>query len=118
MAVYRGSLGIHFNGGGEDLAAEEHDTFHYRQGLEIERYCFFDIGDCVFQTGALGLATPQARDTKRRTRARLSRSRRLPCSHVASLALVTDVHAQACIDASKRMHEPQRFTDLGAGSRF
>jgi hypothetical protein len=34
-AVYRGSLGIHLNGSGEDLTAEEHIALVGRQRLQV-----------------------------------------------------------------------------------
>jgi hypothetical protein len=44
-AVHRGSLGIHFDGSRENLAAEEDVALVHRQSLKIQLDCFFDIGN-------------------------------------------------------------------------
>src|SRR4051812_24704971 len=60
-AVHRGSLGIHLNGGREDLAAEEKMPFVSGQGFEVQFDGFFDVRDRFFKRVALRVTPLQFR---------------------------------------------------------
>ena len=60
-AVQRGSLGIHLDSGGQDLAAEQHVAFIDGQGFKVKLDGLLDIRDCLLKRASLGLATFQLR---------------------------------------------------------
>jgi len=54
-----GSLGIHFNGGGQNLPAEENIAFVAGQRFEVEFYRLSDVRHSLFQRIPLRLASLQ-----------------------------------------------------------
>lgn len=55
-AAHRGSSGIHFDGRGQDFAAEKHVSLIGRQRFEVKLGGFLDTGHDLFEGHALGLA--------------------------------------------------------------
>ena len=54
-----GSLGMHFDGGRQNLPAEEKVAFSGGQGLKVEFDRLLDVGDGLLKSIALRLASPQ-----------------------------------------------------------
>jgi hypothetical protein len=59
MAVQRGSLGIHFDSRGKNLAAKEHIPLLDGHGFQVQFDCLFNVRDRLFQGDALGPAALQ-----------------------------------------------------------
>ena len=60
-AVYRGSLGIHLYGGGEDLTAQEAIALGSREGFKVKIDCFLAVRKRFFKCAALRLTSLQFR---------------------------------------------------------
>src|SRR3954462_1810797 len=61
MAVHRGNLGIHLDGRGQNLPAQENITFLGRQRFEVELDRLLDVHDRLFKRIALRLTPLQLR---------------------------------------------------------
>src|SRR5205823_11738564 len=61
LAVHRGSLGIHLDGRGQNLPAQEDITFLGRQRFEVELDRLSDVHEGLFKRTALRLTSLQLR---------------------------------------------------------
>jgi len=86
-AVRRGALGMDFDGGSENLAAQGRRALLIGQGLQEKFNCLTDIGKSLLDCLSLRFGTPSVPGTMHNNLPRLVRSPRSPCQSLTIILL-------------------------------